>query len=62
MIKRCFQVIGNSEAECAHTTIECKEIVTERGGIPPPKKRPDVSTSRQPFCRKSARTGASRGK
>ena len=62
MIKRCFQVIGNSEAESTHTRTESKEIVSERGGKPPPRKRPDVSTSRQPFCQKSATTDAARGK
>ena len=62
MIKRCFQVIGNSEAESAHTRRESKKIVSERVGKPPPRKRPDVSTSRQPFCQKSATTDAARGK
>ena len=61
MIKRCFQVIGNSEAESAHTRTESKEIVSERGGKPPPRKRPDVSTSRQALCQKSATTDAARG-
>ena len=61
MIKRCFQVIGNSEAESAHTRTESKKIVSERGGKPPPRKRPDVSTSRQPLRQNPATTDAARG-
>ena len=62
MIKRCVQVVGNSEAESAHTRTESKKIVSERGGESPPRKRPGVSTSRQPLCQKSATTDAARGK